>query len=113
MSHDAHAATDGFPKPHYREYWIIFGTLSVLTLAELGVVYLRATIGAGLVGGALVAMAIAKAMLVGLFFMHLKHETNVLRWTVAVPLALPFIYALVLISEATWRLLYHVPQASP
>ena len=113
MSHDAHASTDGFPKPHYKEYWVIFGALSILTLAELGVVYLEATIGKGLVVSALVAMAIAKAMLVGLFFMHLKHETNVLRWTVAVPLALPFVYALVLIAEAMWRLLYANPNATP
>jgi len=40
---------------------------------------------------------------VALFFMHLKWETRVLRATVVVPLSLPVIYALILISEAAWR----------
>ena len=53
---------------------------------------------------AIVALAIAKAALVGLYYMHLKHETAWLQWTVAVPLAMPAIYALILVAEAAWRL---------
>ena len=113
MSHDAHAATDGFPKPHYREYMAIFGLLTLLTIAELGVVYLEDHIGKVMVVSALCAMAIAKAALVGLFFMHLKHETKVLRWTVFGPLTIPFFYAVVLIAEAGWRLLHAAPSMTP
>ena len=105
MSHDAHAAAGGFPKPHFKEYFVILGVLTVLTLAELGVVYLESMIGKGLVVGALVALAISKAAIVGLYYMHLKHETRVLKWVVFGPLTLPFIYAVILIAEATWRLL--------
>ena len=53
---------------------------------------------------ALVGLALTKAAIVALFYMHLKHETRVLKFTVAIPLAAPTIYALVLISEAAWRL---------
>jgi hypothetical protein len=42
---------------------------------------------------------------VALYYMHLKHETKVLKMTVAIPMAAPTIYAIVLISEAGWRLL--------
>ena len=55
-------------------------------------------------GLALVSMALTKAAFVGLFYMHLKQETKFLKLTVALPLAAPTIYALVLISEAAWRL---------
>jgi cytochrome c oxidase subunit 4 len=88
-----------------KEYWFIFSALAALTALEVGVVYMPG-VGKGLVVSALVLMALAKAALVGLFFMHLKHETPVLRSTVIVPLAMPFLYALVLILEAAWRLVW-------
>ena len=44
------------------------------------------------------------AAIVGLFYMHLKHETRILKLTVAIPMATPMVYALVLIAEAAWRL---------
>ena len=53
---------------------------------------------------ALIGLAVTKAACVGLYYMHLKHETRILRLTVAIPLATPAFYALVLISEAAWRL---------
>ncbi len=54
-------------------------------------------------GLSLVGMALTKAALVGFFFMHLKHETKFLRWTVALPMLAPTLYAIVLMSEAAWR----------
>jgi len=86
-----------------KEYWVIFVVLTVLTLLEVGLVYVPGIEKTMLVLG-LVLMALAKAGLVGLFFMHLKHETTVVRWGVFIPLASPFFYALVLVSEAAWRL---------
>ena len=53
---------------------------------------------------ALVSLALTKAAIVGLYYMHLKHETRILKLTVAIPVAAPAVYALVLISEAAWRL---------
>jgi cytochrome c oxidase subunit 4 len=85
-----------------KEYWTIFGALAVLTVLEVGLVYVPG-IGKGLMVSGLVLLAVSKAALVGLFFMHLRHETPVLRLTVAIPLAIPAIYAVVLVAEASWR----------
>lgn len=86
-----------------KEYWAIFALLFVLTILEIGVAKMPG-ITHGLKLSALVLLAVAKAALVGLFFMHLKHETRVLRLTVVIPLVMPAIYALVLITEGAWRL---------
>ena len=54
---------------------------------------------------ALVTLALTKAGLVAFFFMHLKQERKALRWTVLLPFALPALYAMVLVAEASWRFL--------
>jgi caa(3)-type oxidase subunit IV len=95
-AHAAHA-------PNYREYFIIFAVLFVLTVLEVGVAKLPG-LSRTLVGIALVGLAVTKATCVGLYYMHLKHETRVLKLTVAIPMATPAVYALVLIGEAAWRL---------
>jgi cytochrome c oxidase subunit 4 len=87
-----------------RLYLSVFLVLAVLTALEVGLVYLPGIGKASLVV-ALVGVAIVKASLVGLFFMHLRHETRALKLTVAVPLMTPGVYALVLVAEAGWRLL--------
>ncbi len=86
-----------------KEYWIIFVVLALLTALEVGVAYLD--IATPLLVSALVGLALTKAALVGLFFMHLRHETSIIRWSVAIPMATPMFYAVVLIAEATWRML--------
>lgn len=91
-------------KPNRKEYAYVFVALAVLTLLEVAVAQIPG-IGKGLVVSALVLLALVKAAAVALFYMHLKYETRVLRLTVAVPLAMPPIYALVLVTEAAWRLL--------
>jgi cytochrome c oxidase subunit IV len=87
-----------------RQYWVIWLYLLVLTVVEVALVYVPG-IPKGLLVSGLFALALAKAALVGLFYMHLKHETRVLRWSVAIPLATPVVYAAVLVAEASWRLL--------
>jgi len=89
---------------HRREYWIIFAWLFVLTALEVGVVYVPGISKAMLVT-ALIGLAVVKAALVGWFYMHLKGETNSLRLTVAIPMAIPAFYAAVLVAEAAWRFL--------
>ena len=73
----------------------------MLTVVEVGVSYAHGPKARIVV--VLFALALVKAACVALFFMHLKWETRVLRATVVVPLSLPVIYALILISEAAWR----------
>ena len=89
---------------HRKVYWKIFVWLFVLTILEVGIVYIPGLSKALLIVG-LVGLAIVKAALVGFFYMHLNGETVGLRWTVAIPMALPGFYALVLIADAAWRYL--------
>lgn len=91
------------PAPRKR-YFQVFGALCALTVAEIGVVYVPG-IAHGLLVSALILLAVAKAALVLVYYMHLGHETRGLKLTVILPFLLPAIYALVLIAEAAWRLL--------
>jgi caa(3)-type oxidase subunit IV len=86
-----------------KQYVKIFVVLGVLTALEVAVVYVPG-IARPLVVIALVSLALTKAAFVGLYYMHLSHETKTLKMTVALPFAAPAVYALVLISEAAWRL---------
>ena len=100
-SHGAHVAHGH--KPNRREYLVIFVVLFVLTVLEVIVAQIPG-IGKTTLGVLLVGMAVAKAAIVGLFYMHLKQETRILRTAIAIPLAAPALYAFVLIAEAAWRL---------
>jgi cytochrome c oxidase subunit 4 len=86
------------------QYVVVFVLLGVLTLVELGVAR-TSGIPRGAVVIALVALAIAKAALIALFYMHLRFETRILRLTVLAPLLAPAVYGVILIAEATARLL--------
>ena len=71
---------------HHREpnYWIILVWLAVLTIAEIAVVLIDPpTLTKGIL---LVGMALSKAILVALYFMHLRFETSTLMVIVATPL---------------------------
>jgi caa(3)-type oxidase subunit IV len=87
-----------------KQYWVIFVVLGALTALEIGVVYMP--ISWGLMVSALVGLAVVKAATVGLFYMHLGHESMVLKMTVMVPMCMPGFYALILIMEAAWRLVF-------
>lgn len=91
-------------KPNIREYMVIFGVLALLTALEVGITRPELHIRRVPMTLALIGIALTKAALVALYYMHLKHETKVLKMTVALPMAAPTLYALVLISEAAWRL---------
>ncbi|HJZ85007.1 MAG TPA: cytochrome C oxidase subunit IV family protein [Polyangia bacterium] len=85
-----------------KQYMVIFLVLFVLTILELAVVKMPA-IGRTPMFIALIALAVSKAAFVGLYYMHLKHETRILKLTIAIPLCTPAVYALILIAEAAWR----------
>jgi cytochrome c oxidase subunit IV len=86
-----------------RGYLNVFAALVVLTAAELAIVWVPGIARSALILG-LIVLAVAKAALVLLFFMHLGGETRVLKATVIGPLLLPALYALVLVGDAVWRL---------
>ena len=99
----AHAPGGVAPKSHVKEYLVIFAVLTALTILEVVLAQIPG-ISKKLLALALVGLAVTKAGIVALYYMHLKSETRVLKLTVALPLAAPTIYALVLMTEAAWRL---------
>jgi caa(3)-type oxidase subunit IV len=88
--------------PSHAPYFVTFAALAVLTVAEIGVVYVPG-IARALLIVALVLLALAKAGLVLLVFMHLGREERGLKLGVLAPFLLPALYAVVLIAEAMWR----------
>lgn len=90
-----------------KQYMKIFGMLVFLTALEVGVVYIPGISKTVLVL-LLISMAVTKAALVGIHFMHLGHEAKPMKLSIMVPFAAPAVYALVLMSEAAWRLLWPV-----
>jgi cytochrome c oxidase subunit 4 len=87
---------------HRSQYVVVFAVLGALTLVELGVAS-TAGIPRTAVIVALVTLAVAKAALIALFYMHLRFETRILRLTVLGPLVAPAVYGLILIAEAGAR----------
>jgi cytochrome c oxidase subunit 4 len=96
----AHAAAHGHAS-RARQYLLVFFALFVLTVLEVAVSYVPGHRNEIVL--VLFALALVKAAFVALFFMHLRWESRVLRLSVAIPLSLPILYAVVLISEAAWR----------
>jgi caa(3)-type oxidase subunit IV len=97
----ASGSADSGHRSHVHKYMKVFGALVVLTGLELGVVYAglpKSTLIALLVG-----LALAKAGAVALWFMHLADERRVLRLMVGLPLLIPPLYAVVLITESLFR----------
>jgi cytochrome c oxidase subunit IV len=94
MSATAHASR--------KQYVGIFVALAVLTALEVGLVKMPGISKDPMVIG-LVFLAVTKAALVALFFMHLKWETKVMKYMVGVPLCAPAVYAFVLIADAISR----------
>ena len=89
-----------------KEYFVIFIVLTVLTGIEVGLSY--SGIGRGMLIAGLIALAIAKATLVAMFYMHLKSETRSLKLVIGIPMLFPALYAVVLIVEAIARAVFTV-----
>lgn len=80
--HAADAAGDhGHEHPKYMLIWLY---LAILTALEVGVVYLD--IAKWMIVVSLLVMAGWKALLVALYYMHLKFEPNRLRLVALAPL---------------------------
>lgn len=99
-------AADAAHASHSRKpYLIIFGLLFAFTVLEVIVALPQLGLGKLAKGSALVLLALTKAGMVALWFMHLKSEFKVMRWSVLLPFSFPALYAFILIAEASWRLL--------
>lgn len=87
-------ATTSHEEPNYLA---VFIWLTVLTVIEVGVVYLpvsKLVIATGLIG-----LAVSKAALVAIYFMHLKFEHQVLWWIAVIPAILCVFLILMLLPE--------------
>ena len=96
-SHSNVAGSAAAPHPAPR-YYLIWFVLLVLTLAEVGVAFIEA-IPKRLLVIILVLMALWKATLVAMYYMHLKFEPRKL-WIVALaPIPLAVILVMVVLAE--------------
>jgi len=94
---DHHWTWFGWKVDIYIAIWVI---LLVLTLAE--VFYAFLPLSKMVLALGLIFMAVWKAALVGLYYMHLRHEPRNL-WILAIsPLPLAFIMVLAIITEFGW-----------
>jgi caa(3)-type oxidase subunit IV len=86
--HAKAGAAAGGAAAHHEEpnYMGVFYALAVLTVAEIGVVFLP--VGKFAIGAMLVLLAFAKASLVAAYFMHLKFERRTLAVIAATPILL-------------------------
>jgi len=89
MSHD-------HKEPNYMG---VFYTLAVLTALEIGVIYLP--IPRLAIGLLLVSLALVKAMLVAMYFMHLKFEKRTLGIIALTPLILCTLLIFALLPDLT------------
>ena len=96
----------GHKKPRYMLVW---GGLAVLTAIEVGTAFMvrSALSGFGLseqtmtmlIVLILIGLALWKALLVALYFMHLKWETRALKWLAAAPLLPATVMVVVVLME--------------
>jgi cytochrome c oxidase subunit 4 len=78
-------------------YMAIFWYLAILTVIEVGVVFMP--LGKLTIGVLLCALALTKAALVALYFMHLKFETRTLAWVAVTPLAIATLLVFLLLPD--------------
>jgi cytochrome c oxidase subunit 4 len=89
-----HAAAVERPQP---KYMLVFAGLAILTAIELGVAFLGFSEIATIL--ILLALAVWKAMLVALYYMHLRWEPRRLYLMVLAPLPLAVILVMVVLTE--------------
>jgi cytochrome c oxidase subunit 4 len=94
MADTAAAHNEAHAEPNYLA---VFGWLFVLTVVEVGVIFLP--IPKLLIAASLVILAAVKASLVAIYFMHLKFERVVIWWIAVIPVILCVFLIFMLIPE--------------
>ena len=89
------AASDNHPN-----YIMVWLGLAVLTAVEIGVAFLPWSRTVVII--LLVFLALWKALMVALYFMHLKYEKSPLRILAVAPLPLAVILVMAVITEFRW-----------
>src|SRR5436309_14262128 len=78
-------------------YMAIFWYLAILTVVKLGVMFMP--IGKVSIGVLLCALALGKATLVAMYFMHLRFETRTLGLVAVTPLVIATLLVFVLLPD--------------
>ena len=95
MAATTHAApATGHKHPNYMN---IFWMLAILTVIELGVIFLP--IGKVAIAVLLCALAVGKAAIVAMYFMHLRFETRTLGLIAVTPLAIATLLVFILLPD--------------
>ncbi|MEN8375189.1 MAG: cytochrome C oxidase subunit IV family protein [Gemmatimonadota bacterium] len=81
-----------------KAYMVVFGTLAVLTVIEV-LIPLRFGFPKNVQVILLVFLALWKALLVALYYMHLRYEPQRLKWMVIAPLPLAVILVMAVLTE--------------
>ena len=90
------------PHPTARTYVVIYGWLIGLTALEVGVVLAGWPQGA--IVTLLVATALAKALLIALYFMHLKFDRPVVWLLPGIPVVLGIVFVLALFPDVVFHM---------
>lgn len=86
------------PHAKHPPYFWIWAALALLTLLELGIAFLQSWSKTAIVV-TLVLLAVWKAGLVALYYMHLRFEPNRVRILAIAPLPLAVILVIAVITE--------------
>jgi cytochrome c oxidase subunit 4 len=78
-------------------YMAIFWYLAILTVIEIGVIYLP--VGKLTIGVLLCGLALGKAALVAMYFMHLRFETRTLGMIAIIPLLIATLLIFLLLPD--------------
>src|SRR5438128_2738082 len=78
-------------------YMAIFWYLAILTVVELAVIF--TPLGKFTIGVLLCGLAVGKAALVAMYFMHLKFETRTLGLVAVTPLAIATLLVFILLPD--------------
>jgi len=85
------------PAHRHPNYMAIFWWLAVLTVIEIAVIF--APFGKFTIGVLLVGLALGKASLVALYFMHLRFETRTLGAIAVTPLVIATLLVFLLLPD--------------
>lgn len=88
-------------KSHKKQYFVIFIILAVLTALEVGVAEIDG-LTKMVKGVSLTLLAVAKALIVAMYYMHLNEETRWLKFIASIPL-LAAVFATVLCLEGYFK----------
>jgi len=82
-------------------YWKVFIALAVLTLVEVWAA--TAPASKVLIASALIALAVSKAALVAMYYMHLRYDRKLLSYVAVAPFLISIVMVIIILSDSTLK----------